>query len=166
MNVAEAEVKIAEKLEEFSAPLREAGLNVITRVLFADKTLMEKNEFDAKCILIYGDIAIGTDELDRDDYCNYSLCCEIKAGVIKDEEFTKEINNLDGEIEAFKDKLEGCENVSELISGINKEQENEADKAALQFAKEIKKIRLKLLIGLGVLILIIVGLIIAIPLIT
>ena len=50
MNVAEAEIKIAEKLEEFSAPLREAGLNVITRVLFADKTLMEKNEFDAKCI--------------------------------------------------------------------------------------------------------------------
>lgn len=167
MNVTEAHSKIAEELERLAAPLRERGLTVITRVMYADKNLQDFTEFDAKCILIFGDVAVGTEELDRDDFCNYSMCCEIKTGLISEEEFTSELNNLDGELTAFTEKLDGSTVSREaLITEINKKQEADAEAAALDFTKQMNKIRLKMLIGIGVIILIILAVIIGIPLLS
>ena len=101
MNLHEANEKIAAKLEELSAPMEEAGLKVEARILYADRTLREYSEFNDRCILVYGDIAIGTEELERDEYCNFSICCEVKTGLVDDTELEKELNDLDGEIVAF-----------------------------------------------------------------
>ena len=167
MTVIQAEERLAAALEEFAAPLRERGLKAITRVIYTDKNLAEISEFNPKCILMFGDIAVGTEDMDRDDYCNFSMCTEIKTGLIKDDEFEGEINNLDGEVEALKDKLDAEGAVAaEVISKIAKKQEADAELAAEDFARQMKKLRLKMLIGIGAMILIMLGVIIAIPLLT
>ena len=167
MTVIQAEEKMAAALEEFAAPLRERGLKVITRVLYTDKTLAEISEFNPKCIIAFGDIAIGTEDMDRDDYCNYSMCCEIKTGLLSDEEFTKEMNNLDGELEALKDKLDAEGAVAEdIIREITRKQEAAAETAAQDFAAQMRKLRFKMLLGIGVMIAIMLAVIIGIPLLT
>ena len=109
MNIVEAAIKVEEKLNSLSAPLKEMGFSVECRILYADKTLQEYTEFTPKCILIFGDIAIGNEDLERDEYCNYSLCVEVKTGLVDEVELEGEINSLEGELEAFKDKLERYE---------------------------------------------------------
>ena len=167
MYLQEAREKIAAKLEELSAPIKEAGLKVEARVIYADRTLQEYSEFNEKCILVYGDIAIGTEELERDEYCNFSMCCEVKTAIVNDTELESEMNNLDGEIVAFMEKIEKCEKgATALITEINKKQEEEAEAAAIEFANEMKKARIKLLIGIGAVVVIMLAVIIGIPLLT
>lgn len=167
MILQEATTKIAEKLEVFSAPIKAAGLKVVTRIIYADRMLKEYSEFNENCILVYGDIAIGTDELERDEYCNYSMCCEVKTALVNEEELEKEINNLDGEIVAFMERLEKSEKgATALITEINKKQEEEAEAAAIEFSKEMSKARIKLLIGIGAVVIIMLAVIIGIPLLT
>ena len=167
MNLHEANEKIAAKLEALSAPIKEAGLKVEARILYADRTLREYSEFNDRCILVYGDIAIGTEELERDEYCNFSMCCEVKTGLVDDTELEKEMNDLDGEIVAFTEKLEKSEkSATALITEINKKQEEEAEAAAIEFAQEIKKARIKLLIGIGAVVIIMLAIIVGIPLLT
>ena len=168
MTVTEAREKIASTLSELAEPIREAGFTVETRILYADKNLREYTEFDTKSIIIFGDIAIGNDELERDEFCNYSMCCEIKTGLVDDEEFMKELYSLEGEVEAFKEALEksGDGSKSALIKEINKKQEAEAERAAIDFSKQINKIRIRLLIGIGAIVVIIVAIIFGIPLLT
>ena len=167
MNLHEAREIMAKKLEELAAPIKEKGLEVVTRVLYTDRTLQEYSEFNEKCILIFGDIAIGTEDLDRDDYCNYSMCCEVKTALVNDAELEKEINNLDGELAAFMEKLEKSgKTPTALISEINKKQEEDAEEAAKQFSKEMNKLRLKLLISIGIIVVILLAVLIGIPLLT
>ena len=158
---------MAKKLEELAAPIKEKGLEVVTRVLYTDRTLQEYSEFNEKCILIFGDIAIGTADLDRDDYCNYSMCCEVKTALVNDAELEKEINNLDRELASFMEKLEKSgKPPTALISEINKKQEEDAEEAAKQFSKEMNKLRLKLLISIGIIVVILLAVLIGIPLLT
>ena len=172
MNIIEAAIKVEEKLNSLSAPLKEMGFSVECRILYADKTLQEYTEFTPKCILIFGDIAIGNEDLERDEYCNYSLCVEVKTGLVDEVELEGEINSLEGELEAFKDKLERYADGKELvvkdytplIKEINAQQEKEAEEAAIQFSKDVNKTRVKILIGLAITIAIILAVIIGIPL--
>lgn len=167
MNINEARERLAARLDALAAPIKEKGLKAETRILYTDKNLHEYSEFNEKCILIFGDIAIGTDELERDEFCNYSICCEVKTALVDDLEFEKEVNNLDGEVTSFLEKLEAADTTATaLITSINKEQEAEAEKAALDFSKEMNKIRIKLLIGIGVIVVIMLAVIIGIPLLT
>ncbi len=174
MNIVEACTKIEERLLELSSPLKELGFAVESRILYADKSLQEYTEFTPKCILIFGDIAIGTDELERDEYCNYSVCVEVKTGLVDELELESELNSLEGEIEAFKDKLKefakdeelSANQYTPLIKEINAVQEKEAEEAAIQFTKDVNKTRVKILIGFGVIIVIILAVIIGIPLLT
>lgn len=167
MNVIEASEKLAQKLSELSAPLKEKGLKVEMRILYADKNLQEHTEFNEQCILIYGDIAIGTEELERDEFCNYNACCEVKMALVDDLDFEKEVNDLDGEICAFIERLEKSDaEPTKFIAEINKEQEAEAEKAAVEFSKEMNKMRIKLLISIGAIVVILLALIICIPLLT
>lgn len=167
MNLHEAREKIAAKLEELAAPIKEAGLTTVTRIIYTDKNLQEYSEFNEKCILIFGDIAIGTEELERDEYCNYSMCCEVKTALVNDAEIDTEINKLEGDVSAFLETLKASTvSPTELIDKINKEQEAEAEEAAKEFSKEMNKLRFKLLIGIGIVAAIIIALLIAIPLLT
>ena len=167
MTVTEAQAKIEEQLNELAAPLREKGLNAITRIIYTDKNLAELPEFGPKAILVFGDLAIGTDELERDDYCNYSLCCEIKTGMVDDTGLDAEIKELISDVDGFYRELEECEcSASELIKSINKKQEEDAEKAAGEFSKEMNKLRWKLIFGIGIIAAIILAVIVGIPLLT
>lgn len=174
MNIVEAAVKIEEKLLSLSAPIKEMGFTIENRILYADKNLQEYTEFTPKCILIFGDIAVGNEELERDEYCNYSICVEVKTGLVDELELEGELNSLEGEIEAFKEKLkkfaDGKELTSKeytpLIKEINAQQEKEAEEAAIEFTKDVNKTRVKILIGMGIIIVIILAIIIGIPLLT
>ena len=168
MTVTQAREKIVGALEELAAPIREAGFTVETRIIYADKTLREYSEFDTKSIIIYGDMAVGNEELERDEYCNFSMCCEIKTGLVDDEEFMKELCSLEGEVEAFKEKLEKNDGktATEIVKEINAKQEEEAERAAIDFSKQLNKVRIKLLIGIGVIVVIILAIIVGIPMLT
>ena len=167
MNLHEAREKIAAKLEELSAPIKAAGLKVEARVIYADRTLQEYSEFNERCILVYGDIAIGTEELERDEFCNFSMCCEVKTALVDEIELEKETNALDGEIAAFMEKLEKSgKTATALITEINKKQEEDAEAAAIELSKELTKARIKLLIGIGAVVIIMLAVIIGIPLLT
>lgn len=174
MNIVEAAIKIEERLLSLSSPLKEMGFSIESRILYADKNLQEYTEFTPKCIIVFGDIAIGNEELERDEYCNYSICVEVKTGLVDELELEGELNTLEGEIEAFKEKLEKfadgkemtAKDYSPLIKEINAIQEKEAEAAAVEFTKDVNKTRIKILIGFGIIIVIILAVIIGIPLLT
>lgn len=152
MTVQEAYTKINEVLEEYSTPIRELGLDVKTRVFYTDKNLRETPEFNQKCIIIFGDIAIGTPDMEREDYCNFSICSEIKTVIVNDEDMENGLKTLREELDAFKEKLSGATSVAAVIKETARIQEEEAEKAAAEFTKEMKKIRLKMILGLGIII--------------
>ena len=80
----------------------------------------------------------------------------------------KELYSLEGELESFKEALEknADKGATEIIKETNAKQEAEAEKAAIDFSKQLNKVRIKLLIGIGVMVIIILGIIVGIPLLT
>lgn len=160
MTVQEAYSKIEAVLEEYAAPIRERGLEVNTRIFYTDKNLRETPEFNQKCIIIFGDIAIGLPNMEREDYCNYSVCSEIKTAVVNEDELDGGLGELREELDAFLAKLEGATSVETVIKEAARIQEQEAEAAAEEFTREMKKVRLKMMLGLGVIIVIMLVIII------
>ena len=160
MTVQEAYSKIEAVLEEYAAPIRELGLDVKTRIFYTDKNLRETPEFTQKCIILFGDIAIGMPGMEREDYCNYSVCTEIKTAEVNEEELDAGLATLSNELSAFTESLSGATSAETVIRETARAQEQDAERAAAEFTKEMKKIRLKMILALGVIIVIMLGIII------
>ncbi len=157
MTVQQAYEKIQTALAEKKAILDEIGLTTRARAFYTDKNLVEKSEFNAKCILVFGNLDIGASTLEEDDWCNFSLCAEIKTGEVEEEAFESALGEWCTEVDAFIEKVKATESKEALIVNTSRVQEADAEAAAMEFAKEIKKVRSKMIIGFALIIALMLG---------
>ena len=157
MTVQQAYEKIQAALAEKKAVLDGLGLVTRARAFYTDKNLIEKSEFNAKCILVFGNLDIGVSTLEEDDWCNFSLCAEIKTGNVEDEALESALGEWCAEVDAFIEKIELAESKESFIINTSRAQEADAEAAAMEFAKEIKKVRSKMIIGFAIIIALMVG---------
>lgn len=150
MTVNETIEKIRALLDSTDAQLSQSGLIKKTKIFFTDKNLAERASFSEDCILLFGDIAIGCADMEEDDYCDFSICVEIKTGLVDDDELSKEIKTFEEEIAAFKSALSAESDLEKVIRDVSEKQAKEAEDAASEFRLEMKKMKMKLYLALGV----------------
>ena len=155
--------KIEDAVLRASSKLKEAGLTTRPRSFYTDKNLTEEQEFSPKTILVFGDLAFGYGDMEEDDYCNYSICCEIKTGLVDDKELEDGIAAFEDEIESVLTKLAKATNPSAVLEEISRLQSEEAEEAAREFSKEMRKVKLKLYIAVAAIIVIIASVLIVGP---
>ena len=165
MTVQQAFEKIQAALVEKKDILEGLGLTTRTRTFYADKNLAERTEFNAKCILVFGNIDIGTANLEDDDWCNYSLCAEIKTGEVEDAALESAISEWSTEVDSFIEKAKTAESKDALVTETCRTQETEAEAAAAEFTKEIKKVRGKMLLGLGIIVALMLAILFLLPMV-
>jgi len=150
MTVAEAKQLITEAVNEQVELFKSKGLITTGKVYYADKTLRDCPEFNEDIILILGSIKLGTEDLDEEDYCTLGMCCETKVGMVDDTEFENELSDFKREAEKMLDEISSSPSPKEKILEINMRQEEETAKAMQDFDLEMKKMKRKLYIGLGI----------------
>ena len=169
MTVQEAYSAIDKAIEKYAPQLRDLGFVVKKRIFYTDKNLVQMQEFTEKSILIFGDISIGCEGMEEDDFCNYSVCAEITTAIVKDETLEKNLAEFKADLDMFIERINeaGADSAAyeRIISEISKEQEAEAEAAALEFANEMKKARTKLLIAIGVLVAVLAVIVFVAPLV-
>ena len=165
MTVQQAYERIQTALVEKKTLLEDYGLTTRIRTFYTDKNLSEKTEFTAKCILVFGNIDIGTPELEDDDWCNFSLCAEIKTAEVEDAALESALADWTAEVDAFIEKVKSATSREKFITDTCRKQEAEAEAAAAEFSKEIKKVRLKMMLGLGIIVVLMLAVLILVPLV-
>ena len=161
MTVEQARQIIKETITEAMELCKASGFVVSGKVYYSDKALRECTEFNSNIILIFGAIKLGLADMDEDDYCTYGLCCEIKTGLVNDEELEKEISDFKADVQKILEELASAPSPAEKIKEINLRQEKEAEESMREFDKDMRKMKLKLYTGLGILAAIAAGIIIA-----
>lgn len=166
MNVKIAIEKMNEVLNDAEVRLRGAGLKTRKRTFYTDKNLAETQEFSPKVILLFGDLAFGYEGMEDDEYCNYSICCEIKSAEVSDEELEEGIELFLEEIEKLINRLNEANSPKAVIEEISTKQSNDAEIAAQEFAKEMRKVKFKLYAAMAAIIVIIVAVLVFVPMLT
>ena len=166
MTVQQAYEKIQAALIEKKAILEDLGLTTRARAFYTDKNLTEKSEFNAKCILVFGNLDVGAPNLEEDDWCNFSLCSEIKTGNVEDAALESSLGEWCAEVDAFIEKLKLAESKESFITNTCRAQEADAEAAAMEFAKEIKKIRRKMIIGFAIIVVLMLAVMLLVPMVT
>lgn len=166
MTVQQAYERIQTVLAEKKSLLEDCGLTTKARAFYTDKNLAEKSEFNAKCILVFGNIDIGTPELEDDDWCNFSFCSEIKTGEVDEASLESAIGEWSEEVDAFVENVKSAPSPEKFVTDTCRAQEAEAEAAAAEFAKEIKKVRLKMILGLSVIVVLMLAVLILLPLVS
>ena len=165
MTVQQAYEKIQTSLAEKKALLEESGLTARVRTFYTDKNLAQRSEFNAKCILVFGNVDIGTAELEEDDWCNFSLCAEIKTAEVEDSALESALTEWETEVNAFVEKAKLAPSKEDFVTDTCRKQEAEAEAAAAEFTKEIKKVRSKMILGLGIIIVLMLAVLFLLPLV-
>ena len=117
-------------------------------------------------ILLFGDVAFGYESMDFDDYCNYSICCEVKSAEVNEKELEDGIAEFNKEIDKVIEKVSSATSPESVIEEISKQQTEDAEIAAREFAKEMRKIKFKLYGAIGAIVVIIAAVLILIPMFT
>ena len=165
MTIQQAFEKIQTALVAKKEILEECGFTTRIRTFYADKNLAERTEFSAKCILVFGNIDIGTASLEEDDWCNFSLCAEIKTAEVDDAALESSLTEWAAEVDAFIEKAKAATSKEEFVTATCRTQEAEAEAAAAEFTKEIKKVRSKMLLGLGIIIVLMLAVLFLLPMV-
>ena len=163
MNVKIAIEKIDEVLSGAESRLTEIGLKTKKRTFYTDKNLAETNEFSPKVILVFGDLAFGYEGMDKDDFCNYSICCEIKSAEVSDEELNDGIELFNEEIDKLIEKLGESDSPESVIEAISRKQSDDAEIAAKEFAKEMRNVKFKLYLAMAAILVIIIAVVVFVP---
>lgn len=161
-----AREKIEDAVLAAEKKLKEIGLTTRPRSFYTDKNLSEAQEFSPKSLLVFGDLAFGYGQMEDDDYCNYSICCEIKTGLVDDGELADGIRAFEEEIDKVIARLKGASDPEAILEEISKVQSEEAEEAAKEFSKEMRKVKLKLYLAVGAIIVIIAAVLILGPILT
>ena len=163
MTIQQAFEKIQTALVAKKEILEECGFTTRIRTFYADKNLAERTEFNAKCILVFGNVDIGTASLEEDDWCNFSLCAEIKTAEVDDAALESSLTEWAAEVDAFIEKAKAATSKEEFVTATCRTQEAEAEAAAAEFTKEIKKVRGKMLLGLAIIVILMLAVLILAP---
>ena len=161
-----AREKIEDAVLAAEKKLKEVGLTTRPRSFYTDKNLTEAQEFSPKSLLVFGDLAFGYGEMELDDYCNYSICCEIKTGLVDDGELAEGIRAFEEEVDKIIAKLNGATNPEAVLEEISRAQTEEAEAAAREFSKEMRKVKFKLYLAVGAIIVIIASVLILGPILS
>lgn len=155
-----AREKIEESILKAKGMLTEQGLTAKAESFYTDKNLDKSAEFTVKSILLFGNLSFGTPNMEEDEFCNYSICCEVKSGEVDEGELTKATEDFFAEIDALIKTLSGATSKEAVLSELSKKQSDDASLAAAEFEKEIRKVRIKLYAAVAVIVVIILGVII------
>ena len=161
-----AREKIEDAVLAAEKKLKEIGLTTRPRSFYTDKNLSEAQEFSPKSLLVFGDLAFGYGQMEDDDYCNYSICCEIKTGLVDDAELADGIRAFEEEIDKVIARLKDASDPEAILEEISRAQSEEAEEAAKGFSKEMRKVKLKLYLAVGAIIVIIAAVLILGPILT
>ena len=151
MILEDAKKLIIEKTNAAAEFLKEKGLKVTSKLFYCDSNLSETVEFEKNSIMIFGTISVGTDELEDDEYCNFAICCEIKTALVDDEKLANAIDEFDAEIKAFDTEISAAVSVKDKLIEISDRQQREGEQSLEEFNREMRSVKLKLYIALGVL---------------
>ncbi len=167
MTVKEAYNKINTAVATQMKELEALGLYVTGRMYYNDKNLFELTEYTPKCILVFGSMRVGLEDMEEDDLCGYAISAEIKAGEVDEAEVDESIAFFEKELDILKKRIGAASGDAErrkILKEIYDEQSREIAEATEQFNKEIKKVRRKMFIAIGVLIVICAAILIITPL--
>ena len=162
ITVVEAKERLAAEINSILVELEEIGAIVKNRIYYFDKNLFEHDDFSTKAILIVGNISVGTENTEPDDFCDFAACIEIRTAYVDEEEFNKAVSEMKAEVLKFAEEAKAAESLEEYISEISKKQTEEASRASAEFAKAMKKSRIKLILGVVGVIILIVGALVAV----
>ena len=157
ITVVEARERLASEIINLVSDLKKLNVVVRNRIYFFDKNLLEHDDFNGKTILLVGNISVGTEKMESDDFCDFAACVEIRTAYVSEEELDKAIAEFKEEIVKFIDGAKERDNVEDYVVEISQKQTEEAARASQDFAQEMKKNRIKLIIGIGALIVLIGG---------
>ena len=129
MKVEDARELIKTAVGDAMTLTRNHGFEVFGRTYFCDKNLAQISEFNEKVILLFGSIEIGCSDIERDEFCTYALCCEIKTGEVNEEELMREIADFKSDVQTLIDEILSAPSKKEKILEINARQEKEAEKS-------------------------------------
>ena len=165
ITVVEAKERLAAEINSILVELEEIGAIVKNRIYYFDKNLFEHDDFSTKAILIVGNISVGTENTEPDDFCDFAACVEIRTAYVNEDELNKAVAELKDEVLKFTEGAKEAESLEAYINEISKKQSEDASRASEEFAKEMKKNRIKLIIGVVAAIILIGGAILAVSLI-
>ena len=165
ITVVEAKKRLAEEISYLVKELDGLGVVIKNRIYYFDKNLLEHDDFNSKTILIVGNIGVGTENMESDDFCDFAACVEIRTAYVNEDELNKAVAELKDEVLKFTEGAKEAESIEAYITEISKKQSEDASRASEEFAKEMKKNRIKLIIGVVAAIILIGGAILAVSLI-
>lgn len=167
MTVKEAYKKINAVVAEGMKELEALGLFVTGRMYYNDKNLFELTEYTPKCILLFGSMRVGFEDMEEDELCGYAVSVEIKTGEVGEDELNESVAFFKKELDGLKERIGSTDNANErrrILKTIYDEQSKEIAEATEQFNKEIKKVRLKMTLAIAVLVVICVAILVLTPL--
>ena len=157
ITVVEARERLATAIIDLISELKGLGVVTKNRIYYFDKNLLEHDDFNGKTILLVGNISVGTKKMESDDFCDFAACIEIRTAYVSEEELDKAIAEFKEEILKFAEGVKAAEDVEKYVAEVSKKQAEEASRASQDFAEQMKKSRIKLIIGIGALIVLIGG---------
>ena len=157
ITVVEARERLAAEIVNLTTELSELGAVVRNRIYYFDKNLLEHDDFNGKTILLVGNISVGTENMESDDYCDFAACVEIRTAYVNEDELEKAIAEFKEEILKFKDGAKDISNIENYVKAISKKQSEDAERASRDFAKEMRKSRIKLIIGIAGIVILVGG---------
>ena len=165
ITIVEARERLAEEIFTLTNELDDLNAVVKNRIYYFDKNLLEFDEFNSKAILIVGNISVGTENMESDDYCDFAACIEIRTAYVDEAEFCASVAEFKKEILNFAEEARAAENIENYINEVSKKQTEEATQASQEFSKAMKKNRIKLIIGIVATVLLVGGVVLIVSLI-
>lgn len=157
ITVVEARERLAAEIVNIVSELKDLGTVVRNRIYYFDKNLLEHDDFNGKTILLVGNISIGTENMESDDFCDFAACIEIRTAYVNEEEFINAVKDFKEEISKFAEGAKTSDDVAKYVVEVSKKQSEDAAQASQAFAKEMRKSRIKLIIGIGALVILVGG---------
>lgn len=160
MTINGAIEKISEALSAARNVCENLGLTAAQRVYYTDSNLLESSEFTAKTAFLFGELTLTCDGLEDGDECIFAICLAQKDGLVDDGELEAAIAEFNGEIAEFAELVGSSDSKISAMHLINERQQNEAEQAAAELMKQIKKTKKKLFFAIGAIVALIAAILI------
>ena len=149
MTINGARERIIESLSRAKASCEELGLTAIQRLYFTDENFIESSEFTPKTYLYFGELSVSCEGLEDGEECIFAVCVSTKRGMIDDGELQAAILEFESEISEFIETLKSSDSKITAMQQINEKQQREAEEASAEVMAEIKKMKRKLFLAIG-----------------
>lgn len=153
MTIDGARQKIIEALASAKATCEKLELTTTERLYFTDQNFIESSTFTPKTHLLFGELSATCEGLADGEECIFALCVETCGGMIDDSALDEAIIEFENEISEFIETLKTADSKVAAMQKINEKQQKEADEAAAQVMAEVGKMKKKLYLAIGAIVL-------------